>query len=210
MREKKARRLQESLTRLEEKITNLELGNQVLRQQAVSMTPIKLLLGRSRSVIQRADNGHIARDAKVARQRATGNTLNGHAIETQENNDILALWLSNTSTFLLLLQHTLKASSAARMAPQRRCSSSATLFGRMTQSFREAPPGVNTFLINSSMNGGLDTLRQDEAKYPALLFKQQLTTYMEKIHGMIQDNLKKEISPLLGLYVQAPRTSKAL
>lgn len=54
-------------------------------------------------------------------------------LQTQDNNDILAYWLSNASTLLLLLQRTLKASGAAGMAPQRRRSSSATLFGRMTQ-----------------------------------------------------------------------------
>ncbi|KAJ6434238.1 hypothetical protein OIU84_017858 [Salix udensis] len=133
----------------------------------------------------------------------------GHAIETQDNNDILSYWLSNASTLLLLLQRTLKASGAAGMAPQRRRSSSATLFGRMTQSFRGAPQGVNLSLINGGINGGVDTLRQVEAKYPALLFKQQLTAYVEKIYGMIRDNLKKEISPLLGLCIQAPRTSRA-
>lgn len=52
------------------------------------------------------------------------------------------------------------------------------------------------------MAGGVETLRQVEAKYPALLFKQQLTAYVEKIYGMIRDNLKKEISPLLGLCIQ--------
>ncbi|KAH9699057.1 Myosin-11 [Citrus sinensis] len=131
----------------------------------------------------------------------------GNAIE--DNNDILAYWLSNASTLLLLLQRTLKASGAAGMAPQRRRSSSATLFGRMTQSFRGTPQGVNLSLINGGVNGGVDTLRQVEAKYPALLFKQQLTAYVEKIYGMIRDNLKKEISPLLGLCIQAPRTSRA-
>ncbi|XP_021888669.1 myosin-9 isoform X1 [Carica papaya] len=133
----------------------------------------------------------------------------GHAIETQDNNDILAYWLSNASTLLLLLQRTLKASGAAGMAPQRRRSSSATLFGRMTQSFRGTPQGVNLSLINGGISGGADSLRQVEAKYPALLFKQQLTAYVEKIYGMIRDNLKKEISPLLGLCIQAPRTSRA-
>ncbi|XP_010470351.1 PREDICTED: myosin-11-like [Camelina sativa] len=129
----------------------------------------------------------------------------GQAIETQDNNNVLAYWLSNASTLLLLLQRTLKASGAAGLAPQRRRSSSATLFGRMTQSFRGTPQGVNLAMIN----GGVDTLRQVEAKYPALLFKQQLTAYVEKIYGMIRDNLKKEISPLLGLCIQAPRTSRA-
>ncbi|XP_010553755.1 PREDICTED: myosin-11 [Tarenaya hassleriana] len=133
----------------------------------------------------------------------------GHAIETQDNNEVLAYWLSNASTLLLLLQRTLKASGAAGMAPQRRRSSSATLFGRMTQSFRGTPQGMNLSMINGGVGGGVDTLRQVEAKYPALLFKQQLTAYVEKIYGMIRDNLKKEISPLLGLCIQAPRTSRA-
>ncbi|PRQ41761.1 putative Dilute domain-containing protein [Rosa chinensis] len=128
----------------------------------------------------------------------------GNAIETQDNNDILAYWLSNASTLLLLLQRTLKPSGAAGIAPQRRRSSSATLFGRMTQSFRGTPQGVNLSLINGGASTGVDTLRQVEAKYPALLFKQQLTAYVEKIYGMIRDNLKKEISPLLGLCIQVP------
>lgn len=41
-----------------------------------------------------------------------------------------------------------------------------------------------------------------EAKYPAILFKQQLTACVEKIFGLIRDNLKKEISPLLGQCIQ--------
>lgn len=52
------------------------------------------------------------------------------------------------------------------------------------------------------MLGKLEDLRQVEAKYPALLFKQQLTAFLEKIYGMMRDNLKKEISPLLGLCIQ--------
>ncbi|XP_057798033.1 myosin-9-like isoform X2 [Salvia miltiorrhiza] len=130
----------------------------------------------------------------------------GNAIETQDNNDILAYWLSNASTLLLLLQRTLKAGGAAGAAPQHRRSPSATLFGRMTQSFRSTPPGVNLSLLGDDATG---SVRQVDAKYPALLFKQQLTAYVEKIYGMIRDNLKKEISPQLGLCIQAPRISRA-
>lgn len=72
----------------------------------------------------------------------------------------------------------------------------------VNQSFRGTPQGVNLAMINGGAGGGADTLRQVEAKYPALLFKQQLTAYVEKIYGMIRDNLKKEISPLLGLCIQ--------
>ncbi|GAB4830499.1 hypothetical protein Ancab_020210 [Ancistrocladus abbreviatus] len=132
----------------------------------------------------------------------------GQAIEPQDNNDILAYWLSNTSYLLLLLQRTLKASGAAGTT-QRRRSTSATLFGMMTQSFRGIPRGVDISSVDGEITGAIDsTLTHIEAKYPALLFKQQLTAYVEKIYGMIRDNLKKEISPLLGLCIQAPRTAK--
>ncbi|XP_037458171.1 myosin-11-like [Triticum dicoccoides] len=279
--EVKIRQFQDYLRRLEEKLSNVESENKVLRQQAVSMAPAKILSGRSKSNLQRnAESGHVSvSDSKITPESAVvaspkkeydiddkpQKSLNekqqenqdllirciaqhlgfagnrpvaaciiykcllhwrsfevertsvfdriiqtiGHAIETQDNNEVLAYWLSNASTLLLLLQRTLKASGSTGMAPQRRRSSSATLFGRMTQSFRGTPQGVNLALINGSMVSGVETLRQVEAKYPALLFKQQLTAYVEKIYGMIRDNLKKEISPLLGLCIQAPRTSRA-
>ncbi|XP_059665774.1 myosin-11-like isoform X2 [Cornus florida] len=279
--DRKVLQLQDSLSRLEEKLTNIESENKVLRQQAVTLAPNKFLSGRSRSIVQRgAESGHIFGDRKMEldlhsssmNQRDfseveekpqkslnekqqenqellirciaqdlgfTGNrpiaactiykcllqwrsfevertsvfdriiqTI-GHAIEkTQDNNDALAYWLSNSSTLLLLLQRTLKASGAAGMAPQRR-RSSVSLFGRMTQSFRGTPQGVSLSFVNGGVTVGVGTLHQVEAKYPALLFKQQLTAYVEKIYGMIRDNLKKEISPLLGLCIQAPRTSRA-
>lgn len=48
----------------------------------------------------------------------------------------------------------------------------------------------------------LDVVRQVEAKYPALLFKQQLTAYVEKIFGIIRDNVKKDMSSLISLCIQ--------
>lgn len=47
-----------------------------------------------------------------------------------------------------------------------------------------------------------DGVAHVEARYPAILFKQQLTACVEKIFGLIRDNLKKELSPLLGLCIQ--------
>jgi myosin-5 len=49
---------------------------------------------------------------------------------------------------------------------------------------------------------GLAEVYQVEAKYPAIAFKQQLTALLEKVYGMIRHNLKKELSPLLGLCIQ--------
>ncbi|XP_074280784.1 myosin-17-like [Silene latifolia] len=130
----------------------------------------------------------------------------GSAIEVQDNNDMLAYWLSNTSSLLLLLQQTLKATGTAGFTPQRRRTMSTSLFGRMS-SLRSSPQSPGLSFLNGRPKP--DDVRQVEAKYPALLFKQQLTAFLEKIYGMIRDNLKKEISPLLGLCIQAPRTSRA-
>ncbi|CAI5979813.1 unnamed protein product [Closterium sp. NIES-65] len=133
----------------------------------------------------------------------------GGAIENQQSNERLAYWLANTSCLLFLLQRTLKASGAPGSQVQRRRSGmqQTTLFGRMTQSFRGGSPTTPTGVVGAS--GGLEHIPQVDAKYPALLFKQQLTAYVEKIYGMIRDNLKKEISPTLAQCIQAPRISRA-
>ena len=54
-------------------------------------------------------------------------------LKVPDNNDVLAYWLSNTSTLLYLLQHTLKATGAASLTPQRRRTATASLFGRVSQ-----------------------------------------------------------------------------
>ncbi|XWS09072.1 hypothetical protein CRYUN_Cryun40dG0054700 [Craigia yunnanensis] len=117
----------------------------------------------------------------------------GSALGDQDNNDHMAYWLSNTSALLFLLQFSLKSSgsSAAQKPP-----APTSFFSRMTQSFR-----------SSSANLPVGIVCQVEAKYPALLFKQQLTAYVEKIYGIIRDNLKKDLSPLFSCCIQVPRTS---
>ncbi|GKB19054.1 kinase-like domain, phloem protein 2-like protein [Tanacetum coccineum] len=47
-----------------------------------------------------------------------------------------------------------------------------------------------------------------QAKYPAFSFEKQLTDLLMKIYGMILDNLKKELSPFIGLCILAPKTSR--
>ncbi|GER41677.1 myosin 2 [Striga asiatica] len=120
----------------------------------------------------------------------------GSAIEDEANNDYMAYWLSNTSTLLFLLQHTLKAGASSASKPPQPTS----FFGRMAQGFRSSPSSNNLPVA------GLDGIQQVEAKYPALLFKQQLTAYVEKIYGIIRDNSKKELSSLLSSFIQAPKT----
>ncbi|XP_074590119.1 myosin-6-like isoform X1 [Curcuma longa] len=122
----------------------------------------------------------------------------GSAIENEETNDHLAYWLSNASNLLFLLQKSLKASGAN---PHQRPPAPTSLFGRMTKSFRSSA---------SFNNLAVDVVRQVEAKYPALLFKQQLTAYVEKIYGMIRDNVKKNLSSMLSLCIQSLRTRETM
>uniref|UniRef100_A0A7N0SYH6 Uncharacterized protein n=1 Tax=Kalanchoe fedtschenkoi TaxID=63787 RepID=A0A7N0SYH6_KALFE len=123
----------------------------------------------------------------------------GSEIESEDNNEHMAYWLSNTSTLLYLIQRSLKAGSAAN---HRKPPPPTSLFGRMTMGFRSSASSASITVAP------FDVIRPVEAKYPALLFKQQLTAYVEKIYGIIRDNLKKELSSYLSLCIQAPRTSK--
>lgn len=127
----------------------------------------------------------------------------GSAIENEESNEHLAYWLSNASTLLILLQKSLKAGGTSGVVQRRKPPQATSLFGRMTQGFRSSPSSANLAF------DGLDVVRQVEAKYPALLFKQQLTAYVEKMYGIIRDNMKKDMTQLLSLCIQAPRTAKA-
>ncbi|KAJ4835408.1 hypothetical protein Tsubulata_031610 [Turnera subulata] len=141
------------------------------------------------------------------------------SIESQDSGiDLLAYWLSTTSTLLYLLQSTLKASSTQQQhasTPQRNrirnYSPATTLFGRMAQGLGASSPvlGMGMSSGYSGMVGNTNEEQQSkvEAKYPALLFKQHLTAYVEKIYGLIRDSVKKEISPFLNLCIQAPRSS---
>ncbi|XWS31345.1 hypothetical protein CRYUN_Cryun23aG0068500 [Craigia yunnanensis] len=127
----------------------------------------------------------------------------GSAIENEANNGHMAYWLSNTSALLFLLQKSLKVAGSSGATPSRKPPPPTSLFGRMTMGFRSSPSSNNL-----AAAAALAVVREVEAKYPALLFKQQLAAYVEKIYGIIRDNLKKELSSLLSLCIQAPRTSK--
>ncbi|XP_066306849.1 myosin-17-like isoform X1 [Miscanthus floridulus] len=128
-----------------------------------------------------------------------------HAINsaTESQNDMrtLAYWLSNLSTLTVLLQRSFKTTRTAISTPQRRRFSSERIFhGNQTSNAGFA------YLSGQSVVGSAG-LPQVEAKYPALLFKQQLVDLIEKVYGMISDSVKKVLNPLLELCIQDPRTS---
>jgi len=50
---------------------------------------------------------------------------------------------------------------------------------------------------SSLSSSAFDVVQQVDAKYPALLFKQQLAAFVEKIYGILRENMKNDLSPLL-------------
>ncbi|MCD7461877.1 hypothetical protein HAX54_047319 [Datura stramonium] len=118
-------------------------------------------------------------------------------LKVGDDNVTLPYWLSNASALLCLLQRNLRANGFFSMSSQRSGGGSA-LNGRVAQSLKSPLKYI----------GLEDGVSHMEARYPAVLFKQQLTACVEKIFGLIRDNLKKEISPLLGLCIQAPKIQR--
>ncbi|GLJ12455.1 hypothetical protein SUGI_0191160 [Cryptomeria japonica] len=126
-------------------------------------------------------------------------------IEGQEDGNVLAYWLSNISTLLFLLQRNLRSNSFPT-ATQLRLNASVSYLGRLTQSFRSPSNIASPGALASC--GDNTSAWQVDAKYPALLFKQQLTAALEKVYGLIRDNAKRELTPLLNFCIQAPRVSR--
>ncbi|CAM0882390.1 unnamed protein product [Alopecurus aequalis] len=122
------------------------------------------------------------------------------AIEVQNDVRTLAYWLSNLSALTVLLQRSFKTTRTALSTPQRRRFSSERIFHTSQTS------NAGLAYLGQSVVGATG-LPQVEAKYPALLFKQQLVDLIEKVYGMISDGVKKELNPLLELCIQDPRTS---
>lgn len=107
----------------------------------------------------------------------------GVAIETDtENNAVLAYWLSNTTTLLYLLQRTLRTTgggAAGAAAARRRNPQTLSVMERMKRMVQTSPSDLEAEKPREGVKG----VPQVDAKYPALLFKQQLTAFVEKIYG---------------------------
>ncbi|CAL5096008.1 unnamed protein product [Urochloa decumbens] len=123
------------------------------------------------------------------------------ATEAQHDTRGLAYWLSNLSTLSVLLQRSFKVARATVSTPHRRRFSCERIF----QANQTSNSGLAYFSAQS-VDGAIG-FHQIEAKYPALLFKQQLVDQIEKVYGMISDRMKKELNPLLESCIQDPRTS---
>ncbi|XP_015693143.1 myosin-9-like isoform X2 [Oryza brachyantha] len=127
-------------------------------------------------------------------------TINS-TIEAEHDTRSLAYWLSNLSTLSVLLQRSYKTTRAAISTPHRRRFS----YERIFEANQTSNSGLAYFSAQSV--DGPTGLQQIDAKYPAMLFKQQLVDLIEKVYGMISDKVKKELNPLLELCIQDPRIS---
>ncbi|DBA65606.1 TPA: hypothetical protein ACH3X2_002670 [Trebouxia sp. C0005] len=145
------------------------------------------------------------------------NTMGSQIERQQDNNACLSYWLSNTVTLLYLLQRNIKPASGGSYNSRLRASPQqsrgffggskgtfTSFFSRTGHSAGASPGG------DASIHGGAaGHFRQVEAKYPALLFKQQLDAFVQKIFPMLRDNVKKEITPQLAACIHAPRQATA-
>ncbi|RCV16773.1 hypothetical protein SETIT_3G164800v2 [Setaria italica] len=222
--------LRENLESLEGKAADLEAENQVLRQQAIA-TPPSTAKSQAAcpkiSMIHRCqEDGHISNgnvayaemkssvaptetrasmgsspDLTNHKDYENGQKLFNEVYQAQHDTRGLAYWLSNLSTLSVLLQRSFKVARATVSTPNRRRFSCERIF----QVNQTSNSGLAYFSAQSV--DGASGFHQIEAKYPALLFKQQLVDQIEKVYGMISDRMKKELNPLLELCIQDPRTS---
>ncbi|KAK4366137.1 hypothetical protein RND71_014017 [Anisodus tanguticus] len=195
--ESKIVQLKTTMQRLEEKFFDMESENKILRQQGL-LNPAKRVSDHSPSLASKiVENGHHLNDENLTNDALSSTPFKNYEtpdsklrrppIDRQQHEDVDALI----------------DCGAVGATPTRKPQPQTSLFGRMTMGFRSSPSAVNLAAAAAAL-----VVRQVEAKYPALLFKQQLTAYVEKIYGIIRDNLKKELGSLISLCIQAPRTSK--
>ena len=115
--------------------------------------------------------------------------------ENQDNNDVLAHWLTNSVTLLALFRRHVRPPSESGI--QRRSRAPSGLFAFKSSMLFSRSPAPDASAQSSQ--------KQVEAKYPALLFKQQLDAFVQKIFSLLRDNIKKEIAPTLNHCIHAPR-----
>ncbi|KAL3001330.1 hypothetical protein AAZX31_09G260500 [Glycine max] len=225
--ESKMIEIKTNVQRLEEKLSDMETENQVLRQQALLSSSSRRMSGKLAPATTPASQGSVPAKTFGAEDKESVDALFkcvtkdlgfsegkpvaaftlyncllhwksfeaektsifdhliqliGSELEDPDNNACMAYWLSNTSSLFFHLQQCL------RVPTTRKPPTPTSFFGRMTQGFRSS---------NSLSSNAFDVEHQVDAKYPALLFKQQLAAYVEKIYGIIRESFKKDLSPLL-------------
>ncbi|KAK4344705.1 hypothetical protein RND71_034881 [Anisodus tanguticus] len=210
--ESKIVQLKTNMQRLEENFFDMESENKILRQQGL-LTPAKRVSDHSPSLASKmVENGHHLNDENHTNDALSStpsknyetpdSKLRRPPIDRQQHEDVDALidWETGVQpSFVKFLKVDAALRTICGATPTRKPQPPTSLFGRMTMGFRSSPSAVNLAAAAAAL-----VVCQVEAKYPALLFKQQLTAYVEKIYGIIRDNLKKELGSLISLCIQVP------
>ncbi|KAG4934215.1 hypothetical protein JHK87_048217 [Glycine soja] len=221
--EQKCSQLEQNEKRLEEKLLNLEDENHVLRQKALS-TPLKSNRpGFAKSISEKYSSAIASRtERKTIFESPTPTKLiapftlslpdsrrsNKLTAERQQVDPVAPMFCLKSYTFsfghpaisariiykCLLHWHSFESDRT-------------TIFDSIIKGTNEVLKGPKSPL---KFIGYDDGVAHVEAKYPAILFKQQLTACVEKIFGLLRDNLKKDLSPLLGSCIQAPKTGRGV
>jgi len=133
-------------------------------------------------------------------------TIGKQIEDKQDDNNILAYWLTNIVTLLFMLQKNIKPASSGTYAKQRTPSGRSFLGANRFTSFLSRVAASPSNVSEASVHGGgAGGFSQVEAKYPALLFKQQLDAFVQKIFPMLRDNVRKEITNHLSACILAPK-----
>ncbi|KAL4385967.1 hypothetical protein GQ457_09G018780 [Hibiscus cannabinus] len=215
--ESKIIELKTTMQRLEEKILDIETDDQILQQQPLlSVSNAKMLEPTAESSPQENDqqehvdtrikcvsqNLGFSQEKPVAAFTIYKCLLHWKSFEAEKRSvfdlligfigSALEVFIAKSSDILQSLKSFLKSSVPSEEKPE-----ATSMFSRITQSFH-----------SSSVNLPIGVVQLVEANYPALLFKQQLRACVEKIFGIIRDNLKKDLSQHISCCIQVLMTSK--
>nr|AAM44879.1 Putative myosin heavy chain [Oryza sativa Japonica Group] len=198
--------LRDNLKNLEDKISNLEDENHLLRQKALSLSPrhsrtMSHPIGSSpcspKSLIESSPVKIVPLPHNPTELRRSRMNSERH----EEYHELLQRCIKDDMGF--------KKGKPVAACVIYKCLLHWGVFeAERTTIFDFIIQNINTVLkaLRPPLKafGQRNSMSHIDAKYPAMLFKQQLTASLEKIFGLIRDNLKKEISPLLSLCIQVP------
>uniref|UniRef100_A0A0E0IRS2 Myosin motor domain-containing protein n=1 Tax=Oryza nivara TaxID=4536 RepID=A0A0E0IRS2_ORYNI len=202
--------LRDNLKNLEDKISNLEDENHLLRQKALSLSPrhsrtMSHPIGSSpcspKSLIESSPVKIVPLPHNPTELRRSRMNSERH----EEYHELLQRCIKDDMGF--------KKGKPVAACVIYKCLLHWGVFeAERTTIFDFIIQNINTVLkaLRPPLKafGQRNSMSHIDAKYPAMLFKQQLTASLEKIFGLIRDNLKKEISPLLSLCIQAPKLAR--
>lgn len=120
---------------------------------------------------------------------------------SEEDDATLAYWLSSNASLLAILHSTLRAASGS--STRRRSSGLPSMFSRFREGLTSSRKSSEEEVEDGSKASG-----KIEARYPALLFKQQLTALLEHVFTLLRDSAKKRLQPLLDACIAMPRAGR--